>query len=169
MSITGKLQDLPEPWERQLGEGAKPFEAFKIYRDMGVGKRGIRKVVQELNKSHTLIARWSTEHAWVERVNQYDAHLDKLQLEKEEKERKEMSELHIKTARSMLSKALTGLQAIPANEMKAADITKMIEVATKLERLSRGESTESVETFGKAGAIPAVQIYLPSNGKEAKE
>ena len=52
-------------------ETAKAYEAFAIYRDMGIG-RSITKVAQELDKSRTQIGKWSERHNWVERVGIFD-------------------------------------------------------------------------------------------------
>jgi hypothetical protein len=52
-------------------ETAKAYEAFSIYRDMGVG-RSITRVAQELNKSRTQIGIWSERHNWVNRVQEFD-------------------------------------------------------------------------------------------------
>lgn len=162
--------DIPEPWERQALEPAKAFEAFCVYRDMPPKERSLDRVRQKIGKGSVRhIEGWSSKWKWVSRASEYNAYMDKQARELDMKEREEMSKLHIKAARAMLTKALKALNAIPPENMSANDISRMIEVSSKLERLSRGESTESVETFGKDGAPPAVQIYLPSNGREKKE
>lgn len=64
-------------WERLPSETDKSFEAFAIYRDMGVN-RSLRKLVQRLNKDSTnylrVLADWSKNHNWQERVSKYDEH-----------------------------------------------------------------------------------------------
>ena len=50
-----------QPWERHTSESAEAFEAFVIYRDLGVD-RNLIKVWQKLGKSHTVIERWSRRH-----------------------------------------------------------------------------------------------------------
>ncbi len=65
-----------KPWEQQQGESAKAFEAFKVYLDMG-SERSLREVAGKLNKSLTLIGRWSSTHGWVDRVAEYDADLQR--------------------------------------------------------------------------------------------
>ncbi|NLB82491.1 MAG: hypothetical protein GX800_12990 [Clostridiaceae bacterium] len=156
---------LPEPWERLPKETARAFEAFIDYRDSGTD-RSIRSTAQKLCKNRTTIAEWCKKYNWVERAVQYDAELDRQARERNEKEREEMAQLHIKAARAMLTKALKGLQAIPDDAMTPNDVSRMIEVASKLERLSRGEPSESTEMFGREGTAPLVQIYLPTNGRE---
>ncbi len=59
-------------WERQAGESAKAYEAFAMYRDAGPS-RSITMVARELNKSRSLIARWSSAYDWVDRVEALEA------------------------------------------------------------------------------------------------
>jgi len=163
-------KQMPEPWDRQPGETAKAFEAFTVYRDIPARTRSVRNTAIEMGKnSKSHIEQWCAKWKWVERARLYDTEQDKLRRELAEKEREEMAQLHIKAARAMLTKALKGLQSIPENEMTPNDVSRMIEVSSKLERLSRGEPSESTEMFGREGAPAAVQIYLPTNGREKKE
>ena len=66
-----------KPWERQPDESAKAFEAFVIYRDMGL-QRGVRKVGDQLHKSLTLMSRWSSQHNWPERAAAWDVEQDRI-------------------------------------------------------------------------------------------
>lgn len=52
-------------------ETPKAYEAFSIYRDMGVG-RSLEKVGQDLDKSTRQIQKWSSQHNWVNRVLEFD-------------------------------------------------------------------------------------------------
>ena len=158
---------IPEPWERQAGEPPKAWEAFTIYRSMPAKERSVQKVGERQGKKWvSYMQDWSAKWRWVDRAAEYDNYLDRQKMEQEAKNRKEMYDMHIKAARAMLGKALKALQSIPAEDMSANDISRMIEVASKLERISRGETTESIEAFGKEGAPPVVQIYIPDNGRE---
>ncbi len=74
-------------WERLETDTDKSFQAFCIYRDMGV-KRSLRKVADKLSKSETIINRWSFTHNWVERTSAYDDY--QATLRKERKERKQI-------------------------------------------------------------------------------
>jgi transposase len=53
-------------------ESAKAYAAFVAYCEMG-SQRSVRDVAQKLDKSYTVIGRWSSQHRWQERVRQYDA------------------------------------------------------------------------------------------------
>lgn len=125
-----------KPWERQTGESEKAFEAFVVYRDLGCD-RSISKVVQKLNKSHALIARWSGQWNWSERVRLYDNELEKQAFDEAVKERRAMSERHIKIAMQMQKKALEALQLLSVKDMSPRDIKDYIKTATEIERLNR--------------------------------
>lgn len=153
-----------EPWERQAGESVKAFEAFAIYRDMGV-ERSLRKVAQRLNKSVTQIAEWSSNKNWVERVAAWDAEQDRIARQEQIKAIKAMRNRHAGMAKAMIVKAGRALQKIPDEEIKASDISRMIEVASKLERISRGDVGDVIEERNGGDAVSPVQIYVPDNGR----
>jgi hypothetical protein len=67
-------------YEPMPNETPKAFDAYCVYRNMGKS-RTLDKVVLELNKSKTLIARWSTNNNWTERVELYDLAQEKINRE----------------------------------------------------------------------------------------
>jgi len=134
----------PEVWERQEGETAQAFQAFAAYRDMGA-ERSLAKVAQKVGKSKPLMERWSRRWQWVIRAEAWDDEMDRQVRRELEKGITGMRKTHADIAHAMLVKALRALQAIPAEEMTPRDISTMVDVAAKLERLSRGEVTERTE------------------------
>ena len=158
----------PEPWERQEGETARAFEAFSKYRDMGA-ERSLRKVVQALNKNLTTIAEWSSKYDWVKRVAAWDVEQDRIARQQQLQDIKKMRNRHAGMAKAMIVKAGRALNRIPDDEIKASDISRMIEVASKLERISRGDVGEVVEERDGGKAISPVQIYIPTNNREKKD
>lgn len=161
-------QPTVEPWERQEGETAKAFEAFVIYRNIGA-ERSLRKVVQELHKNLTTIAEWSSKYDWVERCRAWDAEQDRIARMEQVKAIKAMRNRHAGMAKAMIVKAGQALNRIPLDEIKPSDISRMIEVASKLERISRGDVGEVIEERSGGDAIPAVQIYIPDNGRSNED
>lgn len=153
-----------EPWERQEGESAKAFEAFCVYRDMGLN-RSIRKVAEELSKSETLMARWSGNYNWVERATQWDSEQDRAVRQQQLDDIKKMRKRHADLAQSMLIKAARALQRLPDDEIKASDVSRMVETASKLERISRGDSETIIEERDGGEALNPVQIYIPDNSR----
>ena len=162
----------PLPWERQEGETTNAYEAFCVYRDLGT-KRSHVKTGEKLGKNTTTISEWSVKFNWVERVEAYDDDQERKEREMLEKERlndiKKMRERHADLAVEMLEKAARALQAIPDVEGRASDVTRMVDVASKLERISRGDVGEVVEERNGGDTTPAVQIYIPSNNRENKD
>jgi hypothetical protein len=63
------------PWDQQPGEGAKPFAAFVVYRDMT--PRTLAETARVRSRSLTLMARWSKQHNWVERAKAWDREQDR--------------------------------------------------------------------------------------------
>jgi transposase len=58
--------------EQLPNESAKAYAAFVAYCETGT-QRSVRDVAQKLDKSSTIIGRWSAQHRWQERVRAYDA------------------------------------------------------------------------------------------------
>lgn len=134
----------PELWERQDGESAQAFQAFAAYRDMGA-ERSLHKVAEKLSKSDALMKRWSSQWHWGIRADAWDDELDRRSCRELQKGIAEMRKNHVGIAKAMLVKSLQALQRIPVDEMTPRDVATMVDVAAKLERISRGEVTERTE------------------------
>lgn len=154
-----------KPWERQPSDTPKSFEAFQIYRDMGKG-RTLEKVAKQLKKSMTIIGRWSSKHNWIERVAAWEEEQDRLIRIELTKDIGAMRKRHADLAKSMLIKAAKALQNLPDDEIKAQDISRMVDIATKLERISKGDVGEVIEEREGGPATDPVQFYLPSNSRD---
>lgn len=162
----------PKPWEQQPDEGDKAFDAFRVYRDMSREERSVRAVARAVNKSSTQIGRWSSRHSWQKRIAAWNAEQDRREREAAEAQRIKdvlaMRKRHANLAVDMLEKAANALAQIPEDEIKATDISRMVDVASKLERISRGVVGEVVEERQGEPATPAVQFYMPSNNRDQK-
>ena len=159
-----KTEDV-EMWERQPRESAKAFEAFVTYRDMGFS-RTYTAVAKQLQKSCTLIRRWSGEYNWSDRVAAWDIEQDRINRERQIQEIAKMRSRHTRLAESMLVKAAKALQKLSEEDMKPSDITRMVDIAAQLERISRGDTTDSIEIKDGGKAEPAVTFYMPDNGRD---
>ncbi len=129
------------PWEKQKGESRQAFEAFSAYRDMGAA-RSLTKVAKKLNKSVTILGRWSGRWNWVERTSAWDIELDRQNREAQIEAIKEMSERHAREAMLFQQKVVERLRELRPGELSPQDMARWFEVAVKVERLSRGETTE---------------------------
>ena len=155
-------------WERLEGEGTKAYEAFCEYRDLGT-QRSLSKVAEKLQKSDTLIGRWSRNFDWVERATAWDDEQDRIARDSYVKQIKNMRERHAKLASDMLVKAAAALEKVPLEEIGAATISRMVEVASKLERISLGDVGDVIEERDGGQATPAVQIYIPDNRRSKED
>jgi len=134
---------MAEIWERVPGESSKAYEAFCIYRDLGVD-RSIEKTAKNRLKpgSYSWLRNWSSKYNWVERARAYDDYLEREKRKEQEKAILEMVERHTKEAMALQQKALERLKSLDPNELSTRDVLNYLMEAMKLERLSRGEPTE---------------------------
>lgn len=164
-----ELDGGPMPWERQKGESRQAFQAFAIYRDMQP-KRSIRTVAAQLDKSTSLIARWSSKWFWQLRCRAWDEQVDEkrrlAQIELIEK----MAERHASTVGMALSvltlpvrEAVKRFQEDPQllEMMELEDVVKLailcsrnIPTLIQSERLARGAPTDISEVTHQGGDKP---------------
>jgi hypothetical protein len=132
----------PEPWARLPCESARAYEAADVYFSLGPG-RSVTKVARELSKSVGLCQRWSSRHRWVDRAAAWDARAVGLQRERDDVERwerrREMLERHARLGRRMTGAAEGRLADLDTTALTAADVVRLADAGSRLERLSRGE------------------------------
>lgn len=165
----------PLPWERQHGESATRFHAFCHYRDMEPAERslaaaykkhlevcGVGAPAPKSQRAGSRWPNWSSEDEWVKRVLAYDDHQDAEKRRAAEKARVEMVERHVKVATGFIGRIAQRLSAIDPNEIQARDLPRWLDIAVKVERLSRGEPTDDVKQRQTAadGSSP-VEIVDP--------
>lgn len=155
------------PWERQDREGPKAWEAFVVYRDLG-SERSLRLVSERLGKNSSYIESLSVQHNWVNRAAAWDAELDAKARRAQIAEVKQMRKRHAGFAVSMQGKAMDALKSLPKDELKAADISRMMEVATKIERIARGDVGEVIEER-EGEPMQTVTFYMPDNHRNDAE
>src|SRR5262245_12667052 len=120
-------------WERLGGESSKAFEAFVAYREMGAG-RSTAKVAQGLGKSKALIDRWCSAWRWVERVQIYEAAVDRAGVAELLRQRKEMIERHAKYGRWMQGKAAELIVGLQGGNLTVEQARRFMELGIKVER-----------------------------------
>lgn len=140
------------PWDRQPGESAKAFEAFRTYVDLG-STRSLMKTGQRLAKNRTTIGEWSVKWRWQERLAAWDTELSHRALDAEADERREMARRHArldqlagnKIAQRLIGDEANGIKPIDVNTMTWSDIRGLLEATQKLERLARGAGETQVD------------------------
>ncbi len=146
------------PYERRSNESDPAWEAFVLYRDAGLD-RSLAKVAQALGKSVQLIERWSSStrkegHDWRKRVIAYDMDVDRRKRIGDLKGIEDMRRRQTRLA--LLAQDLVSLElgklvkgAKKHGDASTVDpglVAKLLESATKLERVVRGEPGEIIET-----------------------
>ncbi len=140
-----------DPWERQPGEPSKAFGVFCVYRDLGA-RRSLKSACKQYyaadyaaNKLRNA-QEWSRNWEWVRRSAAWDNFLDREARLSQVEAVREMNRRYANTARAVLAKALVALKGLDAKEMDPSDVSRMIEVANKIERLCHGEATEHTKS-----------------------
>ena len=171
--------------ERLPDETGPAYEAFKMFVEMGVDRSG-REVARRLNKSWSLLSRWSVRHRWLERAIEFDAQLQSIAQQAEEEklvksagrwakrmeetreEAFQMAGLLVEKAQAMLKFPLAettsadGRTSIKPGRWTFADAAKLADVAARLKQLATGLPTERLEHSGPDGA-PLVSLATQVN------
>ena len=144
--MAGKKKDnkILWSWERQPKESVQAYEAFYLYLRMGE-KRTLRKVEQELNKSHALIGRWSSVWNWVERSRDYDNQKRREEFDEACREQRKMQNRQIQTAMLMQKKALEALREVDIEGLTPNAILRLIKEGARLESDTRKASLQHYE------------------------
>jgi hypothetical protein len=121
------------PWDRLENESQASWEAFKIYRDMGL-TRSIPKVAQQLEKPRTTLGSWSVKNSWLMRAAAFDAEQDSLDQLWLAQERRKAAKRHVQQAQALSSKWIQRLQSLNPEDLSASEVIRYAEIATKMER-----------------------------------
>lgn len=166
----------PLPFEQQPKESAKAFAAFTAYLSLGP-ERSLAAVGQRLGKSVALLERWSAHWRWSGRVQAFAAHLAAVEREAQEamarvnaaewlKRQAELRETEWQMHEKCIEAARRGLKAFMEREKvyaNLADISRMLEVASKLGRLASGMATDKTELTGEDGRPLRVELSAALN------
>jgi hypothetical protein len=141
---------------------------------MGQG-RSLRKLAEDARCISKIaqLRRWSSRWRWVERSQCYDDHLQYQDRLRQEKERKDMLTRHGKIAVLGQNLVVKGIEKLLADveqgkrDLSASDASRLLDVAVKIERLSRGEPTE-ISELGGSDEHP-VKISIEDRARQAVE
>jgi hypothetical protein len=158
-------------FEQQPRETARAFEAFQVYLGMGAD-RSLARVGAKLGKNTVTIERWSAKFGWLNRVKAHAEYLAEAEREAtavlvrakavDWVRRREVLlesewEMHGKCLEAA-RKALDAFLAKPTVYANLADISRMLEVASKLGRLAAGMATDKTEVTGEDGGPLRVEF-----------
>lgn len=150
-----------QPWDRQPKESGPAWEAFRIYRDMGL-TRSITKVSAEVDKNRQLIGRWSKTHTWPLRAIAYDKFCDReWQLTMQEEAAKANKKAALIAAK-MIARVEAATDFLAFED--AGELARVFDVATKIQARALGMSTENVQISGKPGSpVEVADVSLLSD------
>jgi hypothetical protein len=147
---------LHDPWDKLEYESAEAYSAFNLYLQM-FPNRSLRKVrhlrmqaqaaegvivPEPKNAEH--IAEWSKQYYWVERAAAWDRHQSELMAAEARTALTDMRTRHAAIANAALSKVAERLNTLDSANVNVRDMLTMFDLGVKVERLSRGETTENV-------------------------
>lgn len=168
-----------EIWDRIPEETAAQYDKFCRYRDMrytGIDgrkldgiqapyrRRNLRGLAEEMGlKRFMTLGSMSSQNNWVERCEVYDMEIERQNREQQEQMILKMNKDHAALAAQMVRKAAKRLLTIPEEELSAADIVRLVDIGVKIERLSRGESTENKQISGETTLNHAGTVMVKAN------
>lgn len=139
-TIEGEIVFPHTPWDRMPGESESAYAHFLSYRDLGQD-RTIARAADRAHKSRDHFHRLATQWQWINRASAYDTEMHRLFTAKAADERREMILRHAKLARNIMSIVEARLLTIPIDELTPTELSRLLEVAAKMERASWNEET----------------------------
>jgi len=160
--------EMPEDiWEQIPGENADQYAKFCAYRDMAyqdgrrLNKRSLRRLATQLNlKAARPLELLSVKFDWTTRCEAYDKDLDYRARQAQEAAVIKMREDHALLASQMIRKATKRLLTMSEEQISASDLVRLADVGVKIERLSRGESTENQNVSGAVSHKGTVKVSV---------
>lgn len=143
-----------DPWDQLPGENAHQYQRFLQYRNMPSIRRSLRNLQADLDvertgeeatpRSSRYLAKLSRANHWPERVAAWDRQAHALIVEANRRALVEMHARHADIAKAAIGKVVQRLVELDASTMTVRDMLLMFDLAVKIERLSRGDTTSSV-------------------------
>lgn len=172
--------EMPEDiWEQLPNESADQYTKFCLYRDMAydgkpeqntskgtifgrkIKKRSLQKLANELGlKTKRPLEQLSVTYNWGARCEAYDLDLERRVRQAHESAILKMTEDHALLGAQMIRKATSRLLKIPEEQISAADLIRLADVGVKIERLSRGQSTENQNVSGSVAHKGTVKVSV---------
>jgi hypothetical protein len=145
-----------EPYTRRPGESRQAFAAARHYFELG-RTRSTARCAQDFGKSKRLMDGWSAKWRWVDRAEAYDAYQDALFDREMAAERQDAARRHIRISQLAQSKVVEGMRGLDAARLSPADLTRLLDIATKVEREALG-TPRRVELSGAGGGAIDVEM-----------
>lgn len=152
-----------EPWERMPGETALQYKYFETYLNINPVERTVRAAAKIWGKSKDTLEKYCTDNNWVERAAAWDDEQAKIARAEQQKEIAEMRQRQARIAKKALDKVEQFIDKLNISDINASNASKLMDSASKLERIARGDIGEVIEERDGGVAEPAVTFYIPDN------
>lgn len=164
---------MPMTFEQQPKESAKAFAAFKTYLELGA-ERSLAIAADKVGKSKTMIERWSRKFDWPARVQAHTTHLADIERQTAEalavqagtdwaarQEQHREDEWQTRSELIALAReAIDRWKKNPARCGTLEGIARLLDLASKLGRVSSGLSLEPVDKPVEEDAAFMIQIEV---------
>jgi hypothetical protein len=164
---------MPMIFEQQERESDKAFTAFKTYLEHGA-ERSLAVVADKLGKSKTMMEKWSRKFDWPARVQAHAAHLADIERKTAEalavqagtdwaKRQEQHREDEWQTRSELIVLAREAIKRWKENEKRCGTlegIARLLDLASKLGRVSSGLSLEPLEKPGEDETAFMIQIEV---------
>ena len=127
-------------WSRQPGETAPQWEAFQVFRDLGV-LRERAEVQRRTGRSQGVIHKWSASNQWQARAEAFDRHQDEARQRQRIAEALDAERRHAILGKALLAKVGQLLATLDPAEIPKSSIQAYLKAAVDIERLSLGLDT----------------------------
>ena len=157
-----RIRELKEPvYNRQPTESPESWVKFQYYRDIGP-QRTLKIVAIQYNCSPRSIDHLSAKWRWSDRIEVWELRLDKIRQQTSEDDARSMALRHATLGKMAVEKAEEALVHLDSKEMSVGEATRLMEAGVKVERLSRGESTQNVAVRVEHFLLAVVERALGS-------
>lgn len=164
---------MPLPFEQQPRESNKAFAAFKTYLELGP-ERSLAASADKLSKSKRMMEKWSRKFDWPARVQAHAAHLADIERKTAEalavqsgtdwaKRQEQHREDEWQTRGELIALAREAIERWKKNPVRCGTlegIARLLDLASKLGRVSSGLSLEPLEKPGEGDAAFMIQIEV---------
>lgn len=143
-----KSAEPKDPWERRDGEAAKPYAAFRAYRDLGPLRR-----MADLDGgsfSPKMLRVWSARFDWVDRAAAWDDATHRVDDQRRLEAIRAMHDTHSRAGRAAMRKAIQALERLTPEEIPAYAAARLLELGARLERETLTVSVEDLQGLAPA-------------------
>jgi hypothetical protein len=120
------------PWEKQPGESRQAFANFAHYRDLS-RSRSLARAAVDLGKAKATLEDQSRKYRWQDRVDAYDAYMERRLREADERALVAYRERQARTGVQLQALGMRRLVGDPANQIEAVDLNRVgVDDARKL-------------------------------------